>query len=395
MTTKAVALTTTSAKADSRNVKIAYIINSTEGGGAAFPVPAIAQALRDCGASIEVFALTRRDGRALPAMIASGLNPNVRDGGETDHLRALAWLDRAIAEFQPDIIWTSLTRATLLGQLIGLRRRIPVVSWQHKAYLRPANRRLLRAMRRLSALWIADSSSVATFTTKELLVPPARLVTWPIFAADAFAPRAQPWQPGEVLRIASLGRLHDHKGYDILIAALARLRVAADTLPPFEVTIAGAGDDRDALLAQAAAAGLTNLSFVGFVEDTRSFLARQHLYLQPSRSEGFCVAAHEAMQAGLPVLATRVGEMANSVLPGVTGALVPPGDAGALAAALADCLASPAELHAMGTAGRERLLALFGPRRFHEIAAEIYGRIHDLSQSPSDHLLDRRAEPPG
>lgn len=388
-------LTTTAATTARRKMKIAYIINSTEGGGAAFPVPSIAKALRDCGASIEVFALTRRDGRALPAMIASGLSPSVRDGGETDHLRALAWLDRTVAGFQPDIIWTSLTRATLLGQLVGLRRRIPVVSWQHKAYLRPANRLLLRSMRRLSALWVADSSSVATFTMRELLVSPARLVTWPIFAADASAPQAQPWRPGEVLRIASLGRLHEHKGYDILIAALARLRSAVDPLPPFEVTIAGAGDDREELLAQAAAAGLTNLSFIGFVEDTRSFLASQHLYLQPSRSEGFCVAAHEAMQAGLPVLASRVGEMANSIQPGVTGALVPPGDAGALAAALADCLASPANLHSTGIAGRERLLAQFGAGRFHEVAAEIYGRIRNFSQSPSNHLSDRRAEPPG
>lgn len=371
-------MTTTSANADSRNVKIAYVINSTEGGGAAFPVPSIAQALRNCRASIEVFALTRRDGRALPAMIASGLSPVVRDGGETDHLRALAWLDRTVARFQPDIIWTSLTRATLLGQLVGLRRRIPVVSWQHKAYLRPANRRLLRSMRRLSALWVADSSSVATFTMRELLVPPAKLVTWPIFAADASAPRAMPWRPGEVLRIASLGRLHEHKGYDVLIDALAFLRTAVDPLPPFEVTIAGAGDDRDQLLARAAAAGLTNLSFIGFVDDTRSFLASQHLYLQPSRSEGFCVAAHEAMQAGLPVLATPVGEMANSILHGVTGALVPPGDPEALAAALASCLAGPAELYSMGTAGRERLLAQFSAGRFHEIAAEICGRIRNF-----------------
>jgi len=41
-------------------------------------------------------------------------------------------------------------RATLLGQLVGTRRRIPVVSWQHAAFLKPANRRLLRATRRLS-----------------------------------------------------------------------------------------------------------------------------------------------------------------------------------------------------------------------------------------------------
>jgi glycosyltransferase involved in cell wall biosynthesis len=233
-------------------------------------------------------------------------------------------------------------------------------------------------MRRLSALWVADSSSVAAFTTKELHVPPAKLVTWPIFAGDPSAPRAKPWQPGEVLRIASLGRLHEHKGYDVLIAALAGLRSDGASRPPFAITIAGSGSDREQLLAMATAAGLTNLSFVGFVEDTRSFLADQHLYIQPSRSEGFCVAAHEAMQAGLPVLASRVGEMANSILPGVTGVLAPPGDPEALAAALASCLASPADLYAMGVAGRERLFAKFGASHFRETAAEIYDRLHEL-----------------
>jgi glycosyltransferase involved in cell wall biosynthesis len=233
-------------------------------------------------------------------------------------------------------------------------------------------------MRRLSALWVADSSSVATFTTRELLVSPAKLVTWPIFAGDASAPRAKPWQPGQVLRIASLGRLHDHKGYDVLIDSLARIRNDGVPRPPFEVTIAGSGSDREDLLAKAAAAGLTNLFFVGFVEDTRSFLASQHLYIQPSRSEGFCVAAHEAMQAGLPVLASRVGEMANSILPGVTGALVPPGDPEVLAAALAGCLARPGDLYAMGVAGRERLLAHFSARHFQATAAEIYSRLSFL-----------------
>lgn len=366
-----------------RRMRIAYIINSVEGGGAAFPVPAIAAALRKCGAEFEVFALTRRDGRALPAMVASGLDPKVRDGGETDHLRALAWLDRAVARFRPDIIWTSLTRATLLSQLVGLRRRIPVVSWQHKAYLRPANRRLLRIMRRLSVLWVADSSSVAAFTARELFVPHAKLVTWPIFAGDVSAPQAKPWQPGQVLHIASLGRLHDHKGYDILIDSLARLRTdGLDAPQPFEVTIAGSGEEREGLLAKASAAGLTNLAFVGFVGDTRSFLASQHLYVQPSRSEGFCVAAHEAMQAGLPVIATAVGEMANSILSGSTGYLVPPDDPDALTAAIARCLARPADLHAMGKAGRERLLAQFGAARFEQIAATIYGRLVEFSRAP-------------
>ena len=365
---------------DMRRMRIAYIINSVEGGGAALPVPAIAEALRTCGAEVKLFALTRRDGRALPAMAAAGLDAQVRDGGEKDHLAALAWLDRAVKHYQPDILWTSLTRATLLGQLVGARRRIPVVSWQHAAFLKPANLRLLRATRRLSALWLGDSASVTAFTAAQLGVPEEKLSTWPLFFADPVVPQAAAWQPGQMVRIASMGRLHRVKGYDVLIAALARRHNQGVNNPPFEVAIAGEGAERERLQASIDQAQLTNVRLAGFVGDPRQFLAAQHLYVQPSRSEGFCIAAHEAMQAGLPVIASSVGEMANSILPGVTGALVPPGDPDALAAALARCLAKPAELHAMGAAARERLLTRFSRDRLQETACAIYRRVGELSR---------------
>lgn len=359
-------------------MKIAYVINSVEGGGAALPVPAIAAALRRCGADIEVMALTRRDGRALSAITDAGLRSSVRDGGERDHWSALAWLDLAISRSRPDVIWTSLTRATLLGQLVGARRRIPVVSWQHAAFLRPANRRLLRTTRRLTSLWVGDSVVVTEFAARELRVPQTNLATWPIFAFDSTAPQALPWQPGEPVRIASLGRLHPVKGYDILIAALARL---AAHRQPFEVTVAGEGDARDHLESDARRAGLKNFKLAGFVGDPRAFLATQHLYVQPSRSEGFCVAAHEAMQAGLPVVASAVGEMHQSIASGGTGYLVPPGDSAALAVALAHCLDHPHLLQGMGQAGREHLLEKFRESQFQQAAEVIYRRLVELCRS--------------
>lgn len=370
-------------------MRIAYIINSVEGGGAALPVPVIADALRKCGAKVKLFALTRRDGRALPAMIAAGLEPLVRDAGEADHFAALVWLDRAVSAFRPDIIWTSLTRATLLGQLVGARRHIPVVSWQHAAFLHPANRRLLRATRRLTSLWVGDSVSVTEFTTRELGISRMQLATWPIFAADAAAPQAVPWRRGEPLRIASLGRLHPVKGYDVLIAALARLTRGGQQ---FEVTIGGDGEERERLQAEAADAGLTNITLAGFVGHPREFLAAQHLYVQPSRSEGFCVAAHEAMQAGLPIIGSNVGEMAHSVVPGITGYLVPPDDAAALSVALKQCMDDPAALHDMGVASRARLLEKFSAGQFQQGAAAIYQRLVALSLSsrpPAQPAIDR------
>jgi hypothetical protein len=357
-------------------MRIAYVINSVEGGGAAFPVPAVTGLMREHGATVGVFALTRRDGRALPAMTAAGLTVQVRDEGETDHVAALAWLDRRVGAFRPDVIWTSLTRATLLGQLVGRMRRVPVVSWQHAAFLKPANRLLLRAAQGASALWIGDSECVTALTAQRLGVPPERLATWPIFRADADAPQAEPWQPGRPIRLGSLGRLHPVKGYDVLVAALAQLkRECPAGLHPFELVIAGDGAQRGELEAAMAQTGLNEARLAGFAEDPGRFLTGLHAYVQPSRSEGLCLAAHEAMQAGLPVVASAVGELPFSVSDGKTGLLVPPEDPGALAHALAWMLSHPEQLAAMGTAARGRVLQRFGAEAFARHGAEIMARL--------------------
>jgi glycosyltransferase involved in cell wall biosynthesis len=357
-------------------MRIAYVINSVEGGGAALPAPAVVRVLTEHGAQVEVLALTKRDGRALPAMHDAGLTVSVREGGEKDHFAAFRWLDAMVMCGRPDLIWTSLTRATLLGQLVGLRRGIPVVSWQHAAYLKPANRILLRALQPLSALWIGDSHSVTALTAERLAVPPERLAVWPLFAADANAPQARPWRPGEILKLGALGRLHPVKGYDVLIEALSRMR-AEGFCPqvPFEVRIAGAGDQREALESAIAAAGLHNVRFTGFETRPKEFLADLHVYLQPSRSEGLCIAAHEAMQAGLPIVASAVGELPHSIRDGETGLVVPPADPAGLAQALVWMLSHPDRLAAMGAASRARVMERFGAEAFARAGAEVFARL--------------------
>ncbi len=359
-------------------MKIAYVINSLEGGGAALPLPDIARALGRAGAEVRVLALTRRDGRARPPLDATGVPVAVRDGGERDHGAALLWLlDRLRAE-RTDVVWTSLTRATLLGQLAGRRLGRPVASWQHNAFLTPANRRLLRATRRLTTLWVADSGAVARLTAERLAVPAERLVTWPIFAADADAPQAVPWRPGEPIRLGSLGRLHPAKGYDVLLDALATLTGEGWTPPaPLRLAIAGEGAERAPLTERARALGVA-LELPGFTADPAAVLAGLHLYLQPSRREGFGIAAHQAMAAGLPVLASATGEMARSVVDGETGRLVPVGDPGALARALRALLESPERLRAMGARGRERVLALYGRDAFDARGAAALARLRAL-----------------
>lgn len=359
-------------------MRIAYVISAVGGDGAALPVPAVTRVLRDAGAHVEVFALTRRDGYALPPMLADGLQVHVREGGERDHWAAYRWLDRELAAYRPALIWTSLSRATLLGLLLGWRRAIPVVSWQHIEFMKRSNRWLLHALRKRPAMWIGDSKRVCVVTAECFDVPPERLVCWPLFAADPDAPQAQAWQPGQTLRLGSLGRVHPSKGYDVLMDALALLKQRGFVAPvPFEIAIAGDGDgrEREAIANAAQRAGFAGLRLVGFTDRPRDFLAGLHLYLQPSRREGLCISMHEAMQAGLPVIASAVGQIPYTLEAGRSGWLVPFGDVNALADALADALAAPGRLAAMGQAARARVLPLFSAAAFRQTGESVLERL--------------------
>lgn len=82
-------------------LRIAYVINGVEGGGAALPVVAVARALIAQGARLEIFALTRRDDQAVAAMEAAGLTVHVRPGGEEGVGGTLAWLERRMRDWRP------------------------------------------------------------------------------------------------------------------------------------------------------------------------------------------------------------------------------------------------------------------------------------------------------
>lgn len=364
-------------------MRIAYFINSMEGGGAQSPLSKIVAALRKSGATVQVFALTRRNGLAIPQLQKGGVDPIVRDGGEKDHLSALRWMETRAHDWQADALWTSLTRATLLGQIAGRRLDVPVVSWQHNAFLKPWNQRLLRWRSAASALWVADSSQVAELTKEKLGISEDDLITWPIFAADTDAPQSTPWREGTTLEIGSLGRLHPAKGYDFLIEALSLLkRRGFNPATPFRIRVAGIGEDEDYLKAQARAAGVLDLlQFIGFEPDPAAFLASLHLYLQPSRREGFCIAAHEAMQAGLPLIVSQTGEMPFTVNDPSIGLAVPVGDVAALADALADLLHRPQDLATMGARARDRVRNRFSQQRFDAIGAELVARLRGLIAS--------------
>ena len=115
--------------------------------------------------------------------------------------------------------------------------------------------------------------------------------------------------------------------------------------------------------------------FAGHRPDARRLLAAADVFVLSSRHEGMPLAALEAMEARLPVVATRVIGTEEVVGDGVTGSLVRPGDATALGAAVSRLLADPALRRRQGAAGRRRFEARFTRARMALRTAEVYASV--------------------
>ncbi|WP_437710432.1 glycosyltransferase [Sorangium sp. So ce448] len=185
----------------------------------------------------------------------------------------------------------------------------------------------------------------------------------PVAALRAPAPESRASGGGHGrLAIGTAARIHPHKKLDELLAAL---RLAAPRLPPHVLRIAGGverGAEAHAEELRRTAAGLS-VEWVGELADTRAFLRELDVFALIAEPAGCPNASLEAMAEGLPVVATAVGGMSEQVDDGVTGRLVPPGDAEALAGALVELGADPARRARMGAAGWERARERFSLER--------------------------------
>jgi len=362
-------------------MRVAYIVNSLEAGGAQFPIPDIIAVLRARGAQVCVFALSRKDGLTIPHLERHAIPYRVRDGGQTDHLAALRWLMREMKVFRPDLMWTSLARATFWGQIAATRLKVPTVHWIHTALISRGNAFLLRRCRKRASLWVADSPTVQV-AARRILGLGDTLMCWPIFQVQEGKIQRRPAQQKPFVSIGTIGRLNPVKGLDVLCEAVRRLSLMPD-LPEFRVFIAGDGPERAALERTIAAHRLP-IELLGFCDKPFAFLAGLDIYVQPSHREGMCIAAHEAMSCGLPLIATAAGQLPFTVEDGHSGIIIPFNDPAALAAAMARLIVSPARTAAMGAAAALRVRALFSSAAFESSGNAILDRLPGFSAPTGD-----------
>lgn len=140
-----------------------------------------------------------------------------------------------------------------------------------------------------------------------------------------------------------------HKGQLTLVAAAAKLE---RDYPEIHFIIVGSGRDEERL--RQAAAPLSNMSFMGWVDNVGDYLASFDIFVFPSKHEGLGSILIDAMQFGLPIVATAVGGIPDLVIDGENGILIGEDDADALAAAITRLFSDAALRDAIARANRLR-----------------------------------------
>ena len=173
--------------------------------------------------------------------------------------------------------------------------------------------------------------------------------------------------------LGAVAVLRPQKGLDVLIRAVA---AAARELPAVRVAIAGEGPERGRLEELATELGVADrVLLLGHRSDVPDLLAAFDVAVSSSWFEGSPLAALEYMDAGLPVVATRVGGMPDLIEDRVHGRLVEPGDPGALAAAIVEVVRDRDRAAEMGARARERRRAEFDLNGTVRALEEMYERL--------------------
>ncbi len=159
------------------------------------------------------------------------------------------------------------------------------------------------------------------------------------------------------LVIAVIANFHAYKGHTDILEVHAQL---VKSHPHAVLLLAGSGREEGDLRALADRVGISaRVRFLGQTDGVLDLLEASDILLHASRQEGFPNAILQAMAAGRPVVATRVGGVSEQVVSGTTGLLVEAGDRPAMLAALRELADAPGRRAAMGAAGRERAASLF------------------------------------
>lgn len=297
-------------------------------------------------------------------------------------VKAFMQIRKHLKRVKPDIVSCHSSKAGLVGRLACASLGIPVVftahGWAFTDNVPQPHRTIYKLIEKVASWFSSHVITVSEFDRD--LAQKHRIVNQKKLTAVHNGMLEMPYNPPENqdleknVRLIMVARFGPQKDHETLIRALAKIKAQKPDLN-WTLDLVGGGDNSECgnLVDEL---GLTDkVNFLGEREDIPTCLANSDVYCLISHWEGFPRSILEAMRAGLPVVATDVAGVKESVIENETGFCPPHKNIDALADNLTDLIQNPEKIKSMGLAGRKRFDENF---TFDKMAEKTLGIYEDV-----------------
>ena len=364
--------------------RVVHVVLSLDVGGLERIVLDLARIGRRRGES-PVIVTVDRPGQLAKVAEASGVPVVCLNADADDRPAACPRAEAVLTKLRPGVVHTHQIAAAKVVAPAARRLSIPVAHTEHgdafaraagpaaRAKLRWVYTRAARDIDRFCCVTPEIAKAVARYGTVRSPEVVPNGVALPESENDCTGVRAELGIPAGAFVVGSVGRLNEVKRYDLLVRAVAEMRMSRSDVC---LLLVGDGPELPRLTALVGELNLTPfVRFAGYRACPERYYPALDVFALTSRSEGFPVSLLEAWAAGKPAVVTAVGGLPGVVADGLNGLLVPPGDASAVAVALARLYNKVDVRRAMGAAGRATVEAHYTLDRVADRYAEIYRRI--------------------
>ncbi len=291
-----------------------------------------------------------------------------------------------VAQRRPDIIQTHMVKSHFLIKLAGLGKKYPWIAYHHGYTTTDLKMRTYNQLNRWSLPSATRVITVCDAFAKQLTRTGVRADRIVVCHNSVAAPRHVTNEEQQALKgklgiaaderaVLAVGRLSREKGQRDLIDAVAVLNRMEPELK-FKLVIVGEGPERESLERASREQGLSAQAlFIDHVEDVAPYYAIADALALPSHSEGSPNVLLEAMAAGVPVVATKVGGVPEIAIDGESGLLVPAHEPQLFANALRSILIDADLTQTLRANATARVASRFSPESYAESLISIYQEI--------------------
>jgi len=291
----------------------------------------------------------------------------------TNDLLALVELVAQLRKLKPDLVAAHTAKAGFLGRLVCAFLGIPCVFTPHGwSIVDRASGKINQTFKVLERLGGRLGAGVITVCHDEHetgrlsgLVAQQKLFC----VHNGIPDSGIPAQAGnDSLTVVMVARFHKQKDHATLLRALSRLRG-----PPWRLKLIGSGPLLEVTRQLACSLGVAQrVEFLGECNNTAEILSQSSIFVLSTFYEAFPISILEAMRAGLPVIATKVGGIPEAVADGLNGFLVPPSRDDLMAESLRRLFLNISLREQMGRNGREQFLERFTDQQMILRTLEVY-----------------------